>query len=200
MKNKIELEKIDMLTDSETDIFKSCIKTLLSSSFIIRGYKNNDRLYTFAVRNFDLLESWFSYADIDLKKDEALGVIAIRSGADMRIRLSRDETCALIIIRIMYEEKRNEISLSQFPSILIFDFLQKFKAVTSLELKKTRLKEILKKLSAFSLIEIEGDPFESEAVIILYPSILFTIDSFMIDEVLGGIEAEAKKGRAKSDD
>ncbi len=182
-----ELALIGDLTDGEFDLFRSAIRLFLSRTFIIRGFESDERLYDFVIRNIRMFESWFSCADIELKRDEGLGVICCRGGHELRARLSREETCALLVFRLLYEEKRTEISLARYPSILVLDFVQKYRALTDRDIAKTRLIELLRRLASFRLVGIPPDPADLEGVLVLYPSLALALDWAGIDEILAGL-------------
>ncbi|MBN2875987.1 MAG: hypothetical protein JXM71_12890, partial [Spirochaetales bacterium] len=82
-----DLALIGELTDAETDLFRLAAQTLLSRSFILRGTDKGDTLWDFSIRNIRLLDAWFACAGVQLKRDEMLGVIALRPGSSMRARL-----------------------------------------------------------------------------------------------------------------
>lgn len=193
-----EIGAVASLTDPEYDLFRKAVRVLLARTFIIRGFNKEERLYDFAIRNIRLLEAWFSCADISLARDEGLGVIACRSGADMRTRLSRDETCALLVLRLLFEEKRAEIHLAAFPSISVLDFLHRYRALTDRDLPKTRLADIFKRLGAYRLIDAPADPTDPDAPVILYPSLALTLDQAAISEIEDAIRQEEKL-RSKTD-
>jgi len=182
-----DLSLIADLTEAEADLFKSSCQTLLSKSFIMRSTETSNTLWDFAIRNITLLEVWFSCAGITLKRDELLGVIAMRPTPAMRAHLGKEETFALLVLRLLFEEKRTELTLSAFPSIRVFDLLQRYKAVVGIDLKKTRLVEILRSFSRWKIIDAQGDLDDSETTIALLPSIAMTLDQESIDEILNAI-------------
>jgi hypothetical protein len=189
MKSEIEyISRIVELTDSEFDLFKASLRMLLSKTFIIRGREQEEELYDFAVRNIPIYDAWFSCMDAGIVKDESLGVIAFRGGSGARLRLSREETCALLVFRLLYEEKRVELSLTSFPSVTVLDFTQKYDAMTNGTLKKTRLEEILRRLQAHKLIDVlSSDLSDAESLIVLYPSLAVSVNKDSIDELLSSL-------------
>lgn len=130
-------------------------------------------------------------ADISLKRDENLGVIAVRPSYDIRVRLSKEQTCALLVMRLLFEEKRTELTLSKFPSVRVFDFIQRYRAVIGLDLKKTQIADLMRKFSSLYLISFSGNPTDPEGIILLYPSIALTLDQAAIDEITAGAAADA---------
>lgn len=189
-----ELALVGDLTDGEFDLFRSCVKQLLSKTFIMRGLEREERLYEFAIRNIRLLELWFSCADAVLKRDEGLGVIACRTGHELRARLARDETCALLVFRLMYEEKRGELSLAKHPSVLGSEFARRLRNVAGIEPKKTRITEVLRRLASFRLIGLPSEVADPDGVIVLYPSLALALDQNSIDEIISALEREQTAG------
>lgn len=185
-----DLDPIGELTDSEMDLFRSAAQTLLSRSFIVRGLNRDDTLWDFSIRNIRLLEAWFACAGIQLKRDEMLGVISLRPGSFMRARLGKEETCALLVARLLFEEKRTELSLSRFPSVRVFDLVQRFRAVIGYELKKTRLVDILRAFGRWQLLLADGDLSDPETVLVLYPSLALALDQAAVDEILAAAQKE----------
>jgi hypothetical protein len=161
---------------------------LLSKTFIIRGKEREEELYDFTIRNMPIYDAWFSCMDAKIIKDESLGVIAFRGGSGTRLRLGREETCALLVFRLLYEEKRTELSLTSFPSVMVLDFEEKYNAMTNASLKKTRLAEILRRLESHKLVDVlASDPADKEGLIVLYPSLAISVDRDSIDEILGSL-------------
>ncbi|MDR1950036.1 MAG: DUF4194 domain-containing protein [Spirochaetaceae bacterium] len=195
MNNDLEyISRINELTDEEFDLFRDSLKTLLSKTFIIRGKEREEELYDFTIRNMPIFDAWFSCMDAKIIKDESLGVIAFRGGSGTRLRLGREETCALLVFRLLYEEKRAELSLSAFPTVTVLDFVQKYDAMTNDHLKKTRLIEIQRRLQALKLIETtSADPSDMDGMIILYPSLAISVDRDSIEDLLGSITVGGDK-------
>ncbi|MDR1893093.1 MAG: DUF4194 domain-containing protein [Spirochaetales bacterium] len=187
------LNLITELTEGDFDLFKAAVHTLLAKTFIIRGIDRDDELYNFTIRNGGLFDSWFSCMDASLVRDESLGVICFRGGGDTRLRLGREETCALLVARLLYEEKRAELSLAAFPGVTVFDFVQKYNVMVGEEIKKTRLIEVLRRLQAHRLIETDSPDISSgEGTIILYPSLAMSVDRDSIDQLLSSLARKEK--------
>jgi hypothetical protein len=187
------LNLIAELTDADFDLFKSAIHTLLAKTFIIRGIGREEELYNFTIRNSSLFDAWFSCMDAGLIRDEGLGVICFRGGGDTRLRLGREETCALLTARLLYEEKRTELSLAAFPAVTVFDFVQRYNVMVGEEIKKTRLVDVLRRLQTHKLIDADSrDLSDGEGIIVLYPSLAMSLDRDGIDELLASLSHKEK--------
>jgi hypothetical protein len=187
------LHLITELTEADFDLFKNAVHTLLAKTFIIRGAGRDEVLYDFTIRNSSLFDAWFSCMDATLIRDEGLGVVCFRGGGDTRLRLGREETCALLTARLLYEEKRTELSLAAFPTVTVFDFVQRYNVMVGEEIKKTRLVEVLRRLQTHKLIDTDSrDLSDGEGIIILYPSLAMSLDRDGIDELLASLSRKEK--------
>ena len=177
------------LSSSEFERFKTALQVLTSKTFIIRGLDKERELYDFTIRNIALFEAWFCCMDAAVVRDESLGVIAFRGSGNTRFFFSKDEICAVLVMRLIYEEKRLEVSLTKFSVISVRDFQDKYNAMTGDEIKKTALVKILSRLSSCKLISVESHDYaDPEGIIQLYPSIPMSIDRNALDEAVAILE------------
>ena len=191
------LELIAKLSSSEFEIFKTAAHTLVSKTFIIRGIDKEQELYDFTIRNILLFEAWFSCMDADLVRDESLGVIAYRGSGNTRLYFSKEEICAVLVLRLLYEDKKLEVTLAKFPSLSIRDFQDKYNAMTGEEIKKTALIKVLSRLSSCKLISVESrDYADPEGIIQLYPSIPMSIDRTALDAAVAVLENNGSAGES----
>ena len=176
------------LSSDEFERFKTALHILTSKTFIIRGIDKERELYDFTIRNIALFEAWFSCMDAILIRDESLGVIAFRGSGNTRLYFSRDEICAVLVLRLLYEDKRFEVSLTKFPVVSIRDFQDKYNAMTGEEIKKTALIKVLTRLSSCKLVSVASQDYsDPEGIIQLYPSIPLSIDRNALDEAVASL-------------
>lgn len=180
------------LDDAERDLFQKSVNVLLAGSFIVRGIESDNRLYRFVISNFILFESFFACAGWSLRKDENLGIISWQGAPGARLNLTLDETLALLVFRILYEERRNDINLHEHVTAHLRDFQEKYSIVTERMLKKTRLREIIRRFQALKLIKNNGDEVQQDSLIIMYPTIAFALDGQCIDDIYGRIDSLKK--------
>ena len=179
------LNLIRDLSSNEFEFFKNAVQILTSKTFIIRGIDKERELYDFTIRNIALFEAWFSCMNAILVRDESLGVIAFRGSGNTRLFFSKEEICAVLALRLLYEEKRLEVRMTKFPVISIRDFQDKYNAITGDEIKKTALIKVLSRLSSCKLIFMESHDYaDPEGIIQLLPSIPMSIDRNALDTAM----------------
>jgi len=193
-----DLDALNLICDLSNDDFerfKAAVQALTSKTFVIRGIDKERELYDFAVRNIALFEAWFSCMSATVARDESLGVVAFRGAGNTRLFFSKDEICAVLVLRLLYEDKKLEVSLTKFPIVSVRDFQDKFNAMTGEEIRKTALVKVLSRLSSCKLISVEsGDYSDPEGIIQLYPSIPMSIDRNALDVAVAVLESKGDSG------
>jgi hypothetical protein len=183
-----DLDALALIRDLSADDFErfsSALNIFTSKTFIIRGIEKERELYDFTVRNIALFDAWFSCMNAALARDESLGVVAFRGSGTTRMHFTKEEICAALTLRLLYEDKKYEVSLAAFPLARIGDFQQKYNAMTGEEIKKTALINVLRRLSSCKLISVETEDYaDPEGIIQLYPSIPMSINRNALDEAV----------------
>lgn len=184
------LTNYEQFSQGQKDQFQAVANKMLTNTFLARDKENNKNDYYFLINYKDLFEEFFQILGYELEVKPDLGV-AFLSGATSAnsIKLKRDMTIVLLILRILYHEKMKETSLNENISVNVEDIHTKY---NYLEIKKrinkTDLVESLRTFRRFNLIEILGDIQSSSARIIIYPTILFAVNTEEISEVYETIE------------
>jgi hypothetical protein len=195
------LTLIQELSIDEFERFRTAIRILTSKTFIIRGIEKERELYNFTMQNSALFDTWFSCMDATLVKDESLGVIAFRGQGNTRLHFSKEENCAFLVLRLLYDEKKLEVSLTSFPEVTISNFQQKYNAMTGDEIKKTGLINVMRRLSSCKLIALESQDYaDPEGRIILYPSIPLSMDRDGIDEAVAYLRNKTGDGEDEGEE
>jgi hypothetical protein len=183
------------LSSDEFERFKAALNILTSKTFIIRGIEKERELYDFTIRNIALFDAWSSCMDAVLVRDESLGIIAFRGPGSTRLYFSKDEICAVLVLRLLYEDKKLEVTLTKFPIVSVRDFQDKYNAMTGDEIKKTILIKVLTRLSSCKLISVESNDYsDPESIIQLYPSIPLSIDRNTLDAAMAVMENKEEAG------
>ena len=190
-----DLNLIRELSGDDFERFKAATQMLTSKTFIIRGIDKERELYDFTVRNAALFDAWFSCMNASIVRDESMGVVAFRGSGNTRIHFSKDEICAVLVLRLLYEDKKLEVSLTKFPIVSVRDFQDKYNAMTGEEIKKTALGRVLSRLSSCKLVSVEsGDYTDPEGIIQLYQSIPLSIDRNALDIAVSALEDKVEDG------
>lgn len=165
---------------SQKEKFRIAGNKLLNKCFLIKKREDMKSDYMFVIQNKQKFEEYFDMLGYSIELNEGQGIIALRNNFNSgRLRLKKLESIILLIFRLLYVEKRKEISLNQEVVILMDEFHQKYNMLNIKQkpmLDKTILKNLIQLFKKYNLIyNIDKDITMSEARIKIYPSIMLAI-------------------------
>ena len=179
------LDSYERLTNVQKATFKDIANKLLASTFLARDKKDNKDNYYFVVSYKEVFDEFFAILGCEVKLDQGVGSIMLKSDQNTGfLKLRRDETIILLILRILYHERLKETSLNENVVITVLDIHEKY---NFLEIKKrinkTDLVSALRLFRRFNLIETIGDITMSNTKVVIMPTILYAINTEEITEV-----------------
>ena len=197
------LDSYERLTNVQKATFKDIANKLLASTFLARDKKDNKDNYYFVVSYKEVFDEFFAILGYEVKLDQGVGSIMLKSDQNTGfLKLRRDETIILLILRILYHERLKETSLNENVVITVLDIHEKY---NFLEIKKrinkTDLVSALRLFRRFNLIETIGDITMSNTKVVIMPTILYAINTEEITEVyntVSRIVSEAGDEESKS--
>lgn len=192
-------EKFEKLSMVEQDNFKRVINWLLAHTFLLQTqydfsenmrYTNQD--YIFIERNFELFQDYLQYSGFQLDRDSNYGVISLGSSYDFnRQKFDKITTLMLYVLRLIYEEEREKLSLSRDIFITTGELVHKMISLGIINKKvaDSVIRDSLRRLSKFRIIDKAGGPWENaETRLLIHPTILFIITNERISNMYALLE------------
>jgi len=149
------------LPSSEQTQLTQAVRRLLADGLIWREDENDRPIYSFLVRRRELVADYLAVAGWELRHEERISAFHVvhREGAHRR-RLSREATVWLLLLRLIYAEKRErlEVSLTRYPVVEVGAVIQRYAQFFPGQpvRKKGRLDEALRTLHTLKLIRAAG--------------------------------------------
>jgi len=191
------LEKFEELNIGQQKLFaKTCLR-LLSNSFLAKDKEDNKEMYYFIISYKHYFDEYFDVMDFELVLDREMGAVQlVHRDNNNLLRLKKDESIILLILRILFHEHLVKTSINDNVVIKVDEIHDYY---DSLELKKkinkTDLVKILRLFKRYNLIETLGDITKTSTPIIIYPTILLAINTQTINDVYNLINhMETKDG------
>ena len=179
------LENFEELNVGQKRLFaKTCLR-LLSNSFLAKDKEDNKEMYYFIISFKQYFDEYFDVMDFELVLDRELGAVQlIHRENNNLLRLKKDESIILLILRILFHEHLVKTSINDNVVIKVDEIHDYY---DSLELKKkinkTDLVKILRLFKRYNLIETLGDITKSSTPIIIYSTVLLAINTQTINDV-----------------
>jgi hypothetical protein len=171
------------LSDADRDQFRIAVNLLFTEGFLVRAVEQHARAYRFVLAHLDVVEGYLEYAGWALRRDESLGVIAFVGPPSARLRLRKEDSIVVLILRVLYEEKSGEIELHGERTVRRHEIQDRYRALTGSPLKKTPFLTMLRRFQALRLVRLVGDDGDPDATVVLYPSLPFALDAASIEEL-----------------
>jgi hypothetical protein len=168
--------------------FKIAANKLLNSCFIIKKKEDTRSDYIFILQNKEMFTEYFDLLGYSLVINETQGVIALNSSTGTgRLRLKKIESIILLILRLLYIEKRKDLSLTEEVMVLSEEIHQKYsmlKIQAKPNLDKTTFREAARLFKKYNMIfPIDRDVTMADARIKIYPSVLLAIPNDNLNNI-----------------
>lgn len=183
------LDSYENLNQTQKNTFRDIANKLLANTFLARDKKDNKENYYFVVSFKEVFDEFFQILGYQVKLDQSIGAIMLTSDVNGGyIKLKRDETIILLILRLLYHEHLKETTLNENIVISIQDIHEKYNYLDiKKRINKTDLVSALRLFRRFNLIETMGDITMSNTKVIIMPTILFAINTEEISEVYNSV-------------
>ena len=183
------LEIYDTLNTTQKNYFADVCNKLLANTYLARDKRDNKEAYYFVVSYKDLFEEYFKLMHMDLEINRDLGTISLsNTNSSTILKLKKDESVMLLIIRLLYHEKLKETSINTNIVISISDLHAKYDMLEiKRKINKTDLIAMLRLFRRYNLIEPMGDLNNSNTQLVVFPTILEALKTDQIDAIYNTI-------------
>ena len=194
-------EAFEKLNLTEQETFRRIVNWLLAHTYLLQGtYAFEDNMnrtnpdYLFVERNFELFQDYLEYAGFRLERDSNYGVIFLSSSYEFnRIKLDKATTLMLYVLRLIYEEERERLSLSRDIFTTTGDLVHKMLSLGVIKRKPANLtlRDSLRTLNRFRIVEKVDGPWENaDTRLLILPTILFIVTNERISNMYQLIDEE----------
>ncbi|KAF5050399.1 hypothetical protein DSECCO2_429800 [anaerobic digester metagenome] len=172
--------------------FRAAANKLLNSCFVIKKKEDTRNDYIFILQNKELFIEYFDLLGYKIEINDNQGVVALTNiNGNGRLRLKKIESIILLILRLLYIEKRKELSLTDDVVVLTDEIHQKYnmlKIEAKANLDKTTLRETIRLFKRYNIVTIiDRDVTMSDARIKIYSSVMFAIPNDNLNSIYDAI-------------
>lgn len=187
---------IDGLPSSERENFTRLCNKLLGVGFICKKKSGSRKDYYFIQKHRKLFEEYLSVLGYVLEIHEEYGVVHLRNRLNYNhYRLKLYDTMILIILRILYDEKKRELSLMDDVIVTIGEIQEKYQALKIRNglIDKTTMNHALMLFKRFQLLDtLDKDLTLEDARVLLLDSILLAVKVEDIKEAFDKLQIYRK--------
>lgn len=196
------MELFGEMLQKDKDEFRRICNKLMSTCFICKQNADTKSEYYFIMRQKPVFERYLDILGYTMEINEEYGVVQLVNRENFNhVHLKLYESIILLILRILYDEKKRELSLSDVV-VNIGDIQEKYLSlkIREKQIDKTTMNNALRLFKRYNLVALlDKDLSQEDARIVIYDSILMAIRVEDIKRVSDMI-ALYRKGGAGSED
>ncbi len=190
-------ELYEELTDKEKNMFSETVNLLLGKTYLVYEREEDRRYYRFVEKHLELFTRYLEMARWSLHLQKPDAVIQLYNMEERnRYNFNLQETIFLVILRLLYDEKRRDLRLTQQVLVTGQEIQEKYMALQIRRRLPSRedTRNILRLFSSFSLLEIKkGHWKDPEAVFQLYPSLLLVLNAADLETLVDWLREQAER-------
>jgi hypothetical protein len=199
----MEFSAINSLPEKSARDLPRIINRLLGQVFLYRDKDEDKDDYYFIHRHRAACETALELAGFNLLHDEYHNIFQVVSEYSYcRARYKLDETLMILVLRKIYEERREQLSLAQDPVVTIGEVREEYRTITGKErdLGIIQYENLLRRLRSIGLLDtLDGRTIEvrdAEARLRLRGSVRMILPVQTVDE----LNAWVRKYRAAGEE
>ena len=149
------MELFDKMLQREKEDFRRISNRLLSACFLCRANETSKSDYYFVLKYKNEFKTYLDVLGYRLEVNEELGVIQLVNAYNYnRMNLKLYESIILLILRILYDEKKRELSISDEVIVNLGDIQDKYLSLQIRDkmIDKTTMRNALSVFRRFQLI------------------------------------------------
>ena len=176
--------------------FRSAANKLLGECFLLKKHKDTSADYIYVLNNKNAFIEYFEILGYEVVIDEAYGVIGLNNPSGTgRIHLKKIESVLLLILRLLYIEKRKQLSQIEDVIIIADEIYDKYNMLKmNAKLDKTTMRNVLGMFQRYRLIgKLDSDMSNPDTRIKIYPSVLFAVTVKSLDETYNSAKEKLDK-------
>lgn len=193
--------KLEQLNQRERDDFARIVNRLLASTFLTKQQEASRRDYYFVERNEALIAGYLKVIGWELIVDRSYGLVqasGLQAGNRLQLRLI--DSVLLLLLRLIYEERRKQLTLTAEVVCQVQDLHDKAAQLRVREravIEKKVLKEAVALFRRYSLVEqLDDDVTDPQCRLLLLPTLLFAVKLDGIQELQDRLVAYAEGGES----
>ena len=192
------MDLFEGMIQKDQDEFRKIMNRLMSTGFILRRKEQTKSDYYFILRHRSVFERYLDVLSYQIDINEEYGVIQLLNRENYNhLQLTMHESIILLILRILFDEKKRELSLTDVV-VNMGDIKEKYLSmqIRSEQIGKTVMGNALKKFRRYSLVELlDGNNIREESRVLIYDSIMMAVRVDDIKRVSELLERYRKDGK-----
>jgi hypothetical protein len=163
--------------EQEQERLRTVINRLLAANFLVK--EKEREAYYLIRRHRERLEQFFHALGWNMVVDDRHECVFVHA-PDSRLRrsLNREQTIWFLVLRLIYEEKRQGLSLSDSPLTSVYEVRNKYETFRLPWINRTQLEKLVRLCVRYQLLEpLDDDIRSDECRLRLFHTWMYVVDT-----------------------
>ena len=173
------MEYLEGMLQKEKDNFGRVCNRLLGTCFLCKGNQNTRPDYYFVLKYRKEFKEYLGVLGYRLEINEEYGVVQLTSPRGInRMNLKLYDSIVLLILRILYDEKKRQLSAVEEVIVTLGDIQDRFLSLNIRDkiIDKTTMRNALSLFRRYQIVELlDRDLGDEESRVLIYDSILMAV-------------------------
>ena len=199
-KAKEFMQEYEKLKEGERHDITRVVNKLLQVNFITCQKASDKNDYLFILENKEVISALLALLGFSLEiKREAETLYIVNTSGYNRLRLKKNDTVVLLILRILFQRALETATISQDIEIELKQVHDELARIGFLDkrISKKELRPVLQTFKSYNLIDFKDPDLPDSSTIRIYKSILYVINiqelknlTMALDEHTGNVNEE----------
>ena len=173
---------------AQKEKFRTAANRLLNQCFLLKKKEDTRKDYILVRQNINMFREYFDLLGYDIRLNEDQGVAAlVNQFGTGRLSLNKTDSILLLILRLLYLEKRKELStFSEEVTVIMEEIREKYSMLrikSKPNMDKGMEKRMISLFRKYNIItNLDSDVNSADTRIIIYPSVLMAVPVENINE------------------
>ncbi|WP_297519956.1 DUF4194 domain-containing protein [uncultured Clostridium sp.] len=175
--------------------FKRVCNKILGCCLITKYKENCKKDYHFIERNLVAMNEYLEVLGFEIEVNRGLKIAQlINTFGSNRYKFNLIESISILILKILYYEKHQELATTDHTIIEVEEFQNKFIALGFKLMDKTTLRQVITKLKRYNILEpLDREVVLGDSRLIIYPTIQALVKSENIKFAFDKIQTYKKR-------
>ena len=178
------LDELKAFPKDVQDTFTKTCNLLLSSNYLSKDKRDNNKAYYFVLNYKKYFDEFFDLLGDEVIINKEIGCVQLKNNYyPGNLKLKKEETFIILILRILYQERLINTTLDNTVVIAIDDIHNKYQSLGfKRKIFKTELVSALRLFKKYNIIDNIGDLELSATKILIFSTITLMIPITNIQE------------------
>jgi len=204
-------EEFEKMSSADKDAFRDVVQFLLVHTYIVEteydfmdNMKKTNKRYLYVQKHLELLQNYFDLAGFLVESNPTYGVFALHNQLEVnRFHFDQITTKIIFALRLIYDEKRSQITLSSEVFATVYEIVNKLLQTGAISKRPPQniLSSSFRQIAYFQLMQKQsGTWYDPDTRFLILPSILFVVTNEQVVNIQKLTEADDENNDEEEDD